>query len=240
MTDARAGADYSGPDSSQPGTPGQDAELTVSYTLPERGLDIDFTVPTSGITAVIGHNGAGKSTTFDVISGLLAPPRAVVTLGEETLTRLGVDAKVFVPPHRRQIVQLAQRARLFPTMTVLDNAAFGLRARGVPTDQARARAQAMLTELEAGELVRRRPAELSGGQAQRVAIARALVTEPKLLLLDEPAAGLDRASAAAVRELFARIAQTTPTLLISHDEAEVAHLAARTVLLERGRVAEIR
>lgn len=204
--------------------------LRVSYTLDERGLDIAFDVPRGETAALIGPNGSGKTSTLDVVSGLLRPRGAQVSLDEHRLDRL--------PPHRRRVVQLLQQPLLFPTMSVLENAAFGLRARGVRRAAALSRAREVLDEVGAGHLAGHRPAHLSGGQAQRAAIARALAPDPDLLLLDEPLAALDEDSRETVMELLGRVLRTRTAVLVTHSGAEAHTLADRLVVLEEGRVVQ--
>lgn len=149
----------------------------------------------------------------------------------------GVTGKrAWVPSHKRGVVQLAQTPLLFPTMTVGDNAAFGLRAARVARAEANSRALAMLDRVDAAQFVDRMPSALSGGQAQRAAIARALVTHPPLLLLDEPMAALDWDSAAAIRQLLASLLQDETALLISHDAHDVVAIADHVIVLEGGGV----
>lgn len=210
--------------------------LAVAFAVPERGLDIAFTVPAGSTTALIGGNGAGKSSTFAVLSGLLRPACSRVVLGDTTLSDSA--ARRWLPPHARGVVQLMQHPLLFPTMSVVDNAAFGLRAAGVPAAAARAAARDMLTRVGAGRLAERQPERLSGGQAQRAALARALVTDPALLLLDEPFAQLDGGSAAEIGALCAQLLTHRTALLVTHDPAEAHALADRAVVLDAGRVVQ--
>lgn len=210
--------------------------LELAFAVPERGLDIAFTVPAGSTTALIGGNGAGKSSTFAVLSGLLRPARSRVVLGDTTLSDSA--ARRWRAPHARGVVQLMQHPLLFPTMSVADNAAFGLQAAGTPAAAARAAARDMLARVGAGELAERRPDRLSGGQAQRVAIARALVTDPALLLLDEPFAQLDGRSAAEISGLCAQLLIGRTALLITHDPAEAHALTDRAVVLDAGRVVQ--
>ncbi|GAA1360180.1 ABC transporter ATP-binding protein [Brevibacterium luteolum] len=213
------------------------SELHAEITLPARGLDIDIAVPASSTTALIGPNGAGKSTTFDVLSGLLTPPEAEITLSDRPIVRT-TGRKVRVPSHKRGIVQLAQAPLLFPTMTVADNVAFALRCRGVARRDAHARAVEMLERVDLTGMEDRRPHQLSGGQAQRAAIARAAIAEPDLLLLDEPMSALDRDSVPHIRALLAELLGDATALLISHDRADVEALADRVIVLDDGAVVQ--
>ncbi|MCT1873274.1 ATP-binding cassette domain-containing protein [Brevibacterium luteolum] len=213
------------------------SDLAAVFRLPARGLRIDIAVPNGSTTALIGPNGAGKSTTFDVLSGLLTPPEAEITLGARPIMRT-TGRKVRVPSHKRGIVQLAQAPLLFPTMTVVDNVAFALRCRGVARREARSRAASMLERVDLAGMEDRRPHQLSGGQAQRAAIARAAIAEPDLLLLDEPMSALDRDSVPHIRALLTELLGDATALLISHDRADVEALADRVVVLDQGAVVQ--
>ncbi len=228
----RAAAAVAAP-TSRTGTP--PAALTVRAVVPERGLDVDLTVAPGEVVAVLGENGAGKSTLVQVVAGLLTPgeaPGARVTVGHDDVSRL--------PPRRRHLAWLSQRPLLFEHLSVEDDVAFGLRSRGVPRARARGEARDALARIGAADLARRRSTDLSGGQAQRVAIARALVTDPRVLLLDEPLASLDVGVAQHVRTVLHHAQREHPrtTLLVTHDLLDVLLLADRVVVLEGGRVVE--
>ncbi|WP_454730052.1 ABC transporter permease [Cellulosimicrobium protaetiae] len=211
------------------------AALAVRALLPERGLDVDLTLAPGEVVAVLGANGAGKSTLVQVVAGLLPPGDAHdarVAVGDDDVTR--------VAPRRRRLAWLSQRPLLFENLSVEDNVAFGPRARGVPRARARREARAALGHVGAADLATRRSTDLSGGQAQRVAIARALVTDPRVLLLDEPLASLDVGVAQHVRSVLHHAQRDRPrtTLLVTHDLLDVLLLADRVVVLEDGRVVE--
>ncbi|RZQ61815.1 sulfate/molybdate ABC transporter ATP-binding protein [Amycolatopsis suaedae] len=208
--------------------------LTARLTL-SRGtftLDVDLSVPAGTVLAVLGPNGAGKSTLLDGLVGLHRPDRGAVVLGGRDVTA--------VPVHSRRIALLAQDAMLFPHLSVLDNVAFAPRSAGLGRATARDRARHWLSEVDAGALADRGPAQLSGGQAQRVAVARALAGEPELLLLDEPLAALDVDAARAVRGLLRRVirAEDRCTVLVTHDPLDALTLADHVVVLDAGRVVE--
>ncbi|KRV51164.1 ABC transporter ATP-binding protein/permease [Wenjunlia vitaminophila] len=182
--------------------------------------------------AVVGPNGAGKTTLLRALLGLTPRAHAVVSLGEHDVTAL--------PPHRRRVAWVPQDGALFPRLTALGNTAYGPRALGAGRAEARRIAQGWLDRLGVGHLARRRPAQLSGGQAQRVALARALAAEPRLLLLDEPLAALDQTTRARVRQtLRTHLAGFGGVcLLVTHDPVEAVSLADRVLVLDRGRVVQ--
>lgn len=205
------------------------------------GLSVDLTVPgrvTAGfeatpgdVVAVIGPNGAGKSSLVQGLAGLV-PAQGRASLDDEDL----MDQRV----RDRRIGMVFQDRLLFPHLSARANVAFGPRSRGVPRREAERAATAWLERLGIGDLAKRRPGQLSGGQAQRVAIARALATEPRLLLLDEPMAGLDVGVATALRIELARhlAAYDGVTLLVTHDAIDALTLADRVLVVDEGRVAQ--
>lgn len=210
-----------------------DARLVV-----EGRLDAELTAEAGDVVAVVGPNGAGKSTLVHALAGLVSARGHARLEGRDLLP---------LPPQQRGVGVVFQDRRLFPHLTAVDNVAFGLRAR--PRDghsrpprppEARAAAQRALDRLGIGHLGDRKPRRLSGGQAQRVAIARALVTDPGLLLLDEPFTGLDVGVAAELRiELAQHLAVFSGiTVLVTHDALDALTLATRVVVLDEGRVAQ--
>ncbi len=149
-------------------------------------------------------------------------------------------ADVFVPPEERPVGVVFQSYLLFPHLSAVDNVAFGLRRRGVPRRVARERALAWLDRVGLADKADARPGELSGGQAQRVALARAVVTEPAMLLLDEPLSALDvRTRADVRRDLEAYLdGYSGVRLLVTHDPLDALALADRIVIIEDGRVTQ--
>ncbi|WP_432557662.1 sulfate/molybdate ABC transporter ATP-binding protein [Granulicoccus sp. GXG6511] len=218
----------------EPGPPGSPLAhaLTVAATVERRGVQLAFSARRGSTTALIGPNGSGKSTAIQLLAGALQPDSGGITIDG---TRVA-DARSLVPAHRRRIGYLEQRPLLFPHLSVLDNVAFGPRARGVRRDVARARARFELTAVGAEHLADRRPRQLSGGQAQRVAMARALAIDPDVVLLDEPFAALDAASTPDLRRLLRERLEGVTTLLVTHDLLDVLALAEGLVVLEAGRV----
>lgn len=198
-------------------------------------LDVDFSAPMPGVSALFGRSGCGKSTLISMIAGLLTPDAGTIQLGDEVLfdsaRGLSVDAR-----HRR-IGVVFQDARLFPHLSVLGNLRYGARRlpRGAATPIG---FDDVVNLLGLGSLTARRPHELSGGEKQRVALGRALLAQPRLLLLDEPLAALDLARREEVLPYFERLrdAFAIPILYVSHQFDEVLRLATRVVLLDNGRV----
>ena len=202
--------------------------VEVDVRVDTRDVVASFAIADGETVALSGPNGAGKSTLLGVIAGTVPVSSGSVVVGGADVTRL--------PPHRRRVTLLAQDPLLFPHLTALDNVAFGPQARGSARDEARAAALEWLDAVGLADLAGRKPRQLSGGQAQRVAVARALAIRPDVLLLDEPLRALDADVAPAVRLLLAEVLADVTTILVSHDPADAAALADRTLQLADGRV----
>lgn len=188
--------------------------------------------------AVVGPNGAGKSSLVAALAGVMTPALGRIRLGGRTL--LDTADGVSVQAENRRVGVVFQELLLFPHLEVRDNVAFGPRASGSSRTEARAVAQTWLERFGVGELARRRPAELSGGQAQRVALARTLATDPEALVLDEPLSSLDvevrdglRADLAGWLRAF-----PGPVVVVTHDADDVLALADDVLVLENGVVTQ--
>ncbi|MEO5608953.1 MAG: ATP-binding cassette domain-containing protein [Ornithinibacter sp.] len=212
--------------------------LTMSATVAARGLEVDLEVAPGERVAILGPNGAGKSTLLAVLAGILRPDTGRAELDGRVLYDQGRGARAWVPPHDRGIALLAQDPLLFPHMSALDNVAFGPRAHGEGSREARASAGRWLEEVGVSDLAGRRPAQLSGGQAQRVAIARALAANPRLLLLDEPMAALDVSAAPLLRRVLRSVLADRSALIVTHDLLDAVLLATRVVVIDGGRIVE--
>ncbi len=207
-------------------------EVRLQQRLGAFTLDIAFA--TKGqVTALFGPSGAGKSSVVAAIAGLSRP-----TLGRIAVAgRVLLDApSLFVPPEARRIAVVFQEARLFPHMSVVDNLKFGWRRTLKKADAATI--AHVIELLGLGQLLRRRPRDLSGGEKGRVALGRALLAAPDMLLLDEPLAALDQARRDEILPYLEKLARVTklPMLYVSHQVEEVARLADEIVVLENGRV----
>ncbi len=193
---------------------------------------VDLTVPAGGCLALLGPSGTGKSTVLRLVAGLDTPDAGRVAVGGRDLAGL--------PPERRGAALVGQRPRLFPHLSVLDNVAFPLAVAGHRRRAAREQAAGHLALVGLGDLARRRPATLSGGQEQRVALARALAAGPAVLLLDEPFSALDPGVREDMHRLLADLrAAVSPTvLLVTHDRTEAAAVADTVAVLLDGRIAQ--
>lgn len=209
--------------------------VALRKQLGEFALDASFSAPTPGVTALFGRSGCGKSTLISLIAGLLRPDSGHALIGDDVLfdsTRdFSLDAR-----HRR-IGVVFQDARLFPHFSVEGNLRYGARRvpRGTP---ATASFDEVVNLLALERLLARRPWDLSGGEKQRVALGRALLSQPRLLLLDEPLASLDMARREEVLPYLERLRDHAriPIVYVSHQFDEVLRLATRVVLLDAGRV----
>lgn len=201
-------------------------------------LDARLEVEGGETVALLGPNGAGKTTCLHALAGLVPLDSGRITLDGRLLDAGRGGA--FVPPEARGIGLVFQGSRLFPHLTALENAAFGLRARGTARGEARRVAQEWLERLGVEHRAAALPPELSGGEAQRVALARALAPAPDALLLDEPLASVD----ASGRETLRRELRTHlldfrgPRLVVAHEAGDALALADRALVLEAGRVVQ--
>ena len=197
--------------------------------------DVSLDIAPGEIVALLGASGCGKTTTLRMIAGLISPDDGSVSIAGQVVTG--------TPVEQRDVGLLFQNYALFPHMTVLGNVAFGLRTwrRRMPKAQARQAALNALRLVRLEGYEDRYPAVLSGGQQQRVALARALVTEPRVLLLDEPLSALDKNLRAAMqselRALVTRLGLTT--ILVTHDQEEAMTVADRIAVMDGGRIVQI-
>ena len=217
-------------------TPRLDAHLVV-----DRGgfrLDIRLAVDAGEVVALLGPNGAGKTTALRALAGLVPLTGGRIRVGDRTLE--DVAAGRWTPTELRPIGVVFQDYLLFPHLSALENVAFGPRSHGVARTQARAVAAGWLARVGLAEHARRKPRQLSGGQAQRVALVRALAVEPDLLLLDEPLAALDARTRLDTRAELQRHLAAHPgaTLLVTHDPLDALVLADRLVIVENGTVVQ--
>jgi len=187
--------------------------------------------------AILGPSGCGKTTLLRQIAGFDKLDGGRIVIGETVVSTVTQH----VPPERRRIGIVFQSYALWPHMTVAENVAYGLTVAGVRDPERTRRVDAALTLVELEGYAERRPSMLSGGQRQRVALARCLVTEPSLVLLDEPLANLDVHLRASMEEEFARFHARTGTTMvyITHDQAEAMALADRIAVMDRGRLLQV-
>jgi molybdate transport system ATP-binding protein len=210
----------------------------VRLRLGDLDLDAAIEVRDREVVALLGPNGAGKTTLLRALAGLQPIDAGRIAVDGEVLD--DPEAGIFVATNDRPVGVMFQDYLLFPRMSVVDNVAFGLRARGHGRADARDRALGLLDRVGMSAMARARPRQLSGGQSQRVALARALAIEPRVLLLDEPLAALDARAKLHVRAELRRHLSGFhgARLLVTHDPVDALVLADRMVVLEAGRITQ--
>jgi iron(III) transport system ATP-binding protein len=207
------------------------------FTDPERpdravtAVDgVSLEVEEGELVTFLGPSGCGKTTALRIIAGFENPTAGRVLIGGQDVTHL--------PPHVRNTAMVFQSYAIFPHLTVAQNVAFGLEMRGISKSEILAKVQRILELVELTGLEHRAPEQLSGGQQQRVALARAIITEPRVLLFDEPLSNLDAKLREQMRGEVRRLQQRLgiTSIYVTHDQAEAMALSDRIVVMEAGRV----
>lgn len=195
--------------------------------------ETSFTIEQGEFLAIMGSSGCGKTTMLRMLAGLEEPSSGEIRL--EGVLQRGL------PPWERDLPLVWQNLALFPFLSVTDNVAFGLKMRGMPKAERRARAKMWLERLELAEFAERNVSQLSGGQRQRVALARALITEPKVILLDEPLSALDAHLSVRMQALLRNLQRELGItfIYVTHSQAEAFSMADRVVVMSRGKVEQI-
>lgn len=208
--------------------------VKLSRKFDDFQLDLDFEAP-GGVTALMGPSGAGKSTIAKMIAGVAQPEHGQIQIGETVV--LDTAQGLCLPPHRRNIGFVFQEPRLLPHLTVRQNLRYGAWFARKPVSDL----GPVADMLGLGALLDRMPRGLSGGEAQRVALGRALLSDPNLLILDEPLAALDTARKYDILPYLARIRDQAqcPILYISHAMAEVVQLATTLLVIDAGQLRAI-
>jgi molybdate transport system ATP-binding protein len=209
--------------------------LRVDISKQLGDVPIEAVFASSGrVTGLFGTSGAGKTSVINMIAGLLRPDRGTIAINGDTLDDVGTG--IHVPPHRRRIGYVFQDARLFPHLNVRANLDYGRRMNALPHDAANEARIIQLLGIE--PLLDRRPGALSGGERQRIAFGRALLSQPKLLLLDEPLGSLDGERKAEILPYLFRLRDEVgvPMVYVSHDVGELRQLASHVIILKQGRI----
>jgi len=211
-------------------------EAGIVKRLRDFTLEVSLMVRGGEILVLMGENGAGKSTTLNIIAGLLAPDSGTITFSGSVVFDAATGMNV--PVENRRIGYVFQKSAVFPHMTVWENIAFGLRAQACEDRIARERVARWLDCLDILDLADIKAARLSGGQKQRVALARALATEPALLMLDEPFAGLDTESILSVKDAIRQCTTDLriPCIMVTHRISDAHDIGDRVCLISRGKI----
>lgn len=204
----------------------------VSLRLGEFSLkQISLTVEEGEYVVILGMSGVGKTVLLEVLAGIIECEQGSLTLDGTEITRQKIQ--------KRPLGLVYQDQALFPHMSVRRNLGYGLRSHGCPSTEIKRRVEAISAQLGIEHLQHRSPSTLSGGEAQRVALGRVLVTEPRLLLLDEPLSALDPQSRREMQALLRRLHRQGQTILhVTHDYEEAVSLASRIILMEKGTIAQ--
>ena len=224
----------------KPENPTLSARIRKAFAGAERefSLEVEF-LAAPGFTILFGPSGSGKTTLLDCVAGLAIPDAGRIAVGERVLfeaDRGDPNTRTNISVAKRSMGYVLQDLALFPHLTVEQNAEYGLAH--LPRSIRKQRAAAMLQEFRIEHLRQQRPAEISGGERQRVALARALVTDPCVLLLDEPLAALDVPTKARILDDLRRWNQAhrIPILYVTHSREEVIALGERVLVMEQGRI----
>ena len=201
--------------------------------------DVDLVVEEGDFLTLLGPSGCGKTTTLRVVAGLETPEKGQVIIGDEIMTN--ADKSFYTPPSQRGLNFVFQSYALWPHMTVYENVSFGLKVKKFPKKEIRFKVEDALERLQIREYIDRYPSELSGGQQQRVTIARAIVSQPKLLLLDEPLSNLDAKLRVEMRAELKRLHQELKTTIIyvTHDQVEALTLSTKIAIFFEGKIVQV-
>lgn len=205
-------------------------QINLQKQLGEFSLEVDLLIPNQGITGIFGVSGSGKSSLINLISGLMTPDRGFIRLNDRTL--VDIEQKMNLPPQQRNMGYVFQDARLFPHYKVKGNLLYGTKSFDQQVFDH------IVELLGIDHLLQRYPFSLSGGEKQRVAIGRALLSQPDILLMDEPLSALDLPRKNELLQYLEKLSQEVqiPILYVTHSLDELERLADRVILMEQGRV----
>ena len=201
--------------------------------------DLNLTIEDGDFMTLLGPSGCGKTTTLRVVSGLEKPQNGFIYMDGKEI--VNAAEAYFAPPSQRNLNLVFQSYALWPHMTVFENVSFGLKIKKIPSAEIEKMVKSALDRMQIGQYAKRYPTELSGGQQQRVAIARAIVSEPRLLLLDEPLSNLDAKLRVDMRSELKRLHHETGSTIIyvTHDQVEALTMSTRIALFREGKLVQV-
>ena len=207
--------------------------IVHSYGTARAVDDVTLEVRAGELVALLGPSGCGKTTLLRIVAGFIRQASGQVVIGDRAVDDL--------PPNLREVGIVFQNYALFPHMTVAENIAYGLVARGVGKAEQRARVAEMLATVRMAGFADRKPRQLSGGQQQRIALARALAVQPRILLLDEPFAALDKNLRLDMQIEIKRLQRQfgLTAILVTHDQEEAMSIADRIAVMNQGRIEQL-
>ncbi|WP_281636492.1 sulfate/molybdate ABC transporter ATP-binding protein [Flavobacterium marginilacus] len=196
-------------------------------------LNLDFQVKENDFVTLYGASGSGKTTTLQILSGLINPDKGIIKVNNAVW--LDTNSKINLPPQKRKIGYVFQDYALFPNMSVRENLTFALEK-----GQDKTIVDELLQTMELVSLQHQKPNQLSGGQQQRVALARALVRKPDILLLDEPLSAIDTEMRLKLQDYLLEVHRkyNLTTILVSHDISEIYKLSDQVIVIENGKIAK--
>lgn len=208
-------------------------QITKAFQSQNAVKGLDLVVPDGSFTVLVGPSGCGKSTTLRMIAGLEEATSGEILIGEQPVTHL--------PPGKRDVAMVFQNYALYPTMSVYDNIAYGLRNRGYSKKECQQRVGEIAEVVGLTPYLTRKPAQLSGGQRQRVALARAMVKKPQVFLMDEPLSNLDAKLRNQMRvELTSLHKQLGSTFIyVTHDQVEAMTMGDQIVVMNEGQIMQV-
>lgn len=215
------------------------SNISKSYGSQAVVMPLDLEIYDKETLCLLGPSGCGKTTLLRMIAGLEEPTSGAIRIGDQDVYHSA--RHTFVPPEKRQVAMVFQNYALWPHLSVFQNIAFPLQVRKFPKEEIRSLVTTYLNKVKLSSFGDRKPNQLSGGQQQRVALARALISQPRVLLLDEPLSNLDSNLREDMCNELLNLKRENPVTMIyvTHDQKEAERLADRVVLMNQGRIEQL-